>query len=211
MNSEFDDDELRDAYAPLLRQTTTTKRQDCPAPEALMAALRGEGPEAERLRVLDHALRCPACRPELALLRTVSAGGTAETGRRFRPGTWARAVIPLAAAAVAVLAVGVWFGQRRPVDVTRANGGGELALVEPAPGSALGDGPVTFVWRAVEGAIRYTLEVDAPDGTVVYSTETTDTTAGAALTATGELRWWVRAHLDDGSERRSEARVIRLR
>lgn len=210
MTREFDDDELRDAYAPLLRRTTDTTRQDCPAPEALMAALRGDGPEAERIRVLDHALQCPSCRPELALLRTVSGGAPAETGRRFRPGTWA--LIPLAAAAAAVLAVGVWFGQRRPLDdVTRANGGGEPALVEPAPGGALDVGPVTFVWRAVEGAIRYTLEVDAPDGSVIYSTETTDTTAGAALNATGEHRWWVRAHLDDGSERRSEARVIRLR
>jgi hypothetical protein len=62
MSRDFDDEALRAAYEPALRESTTTHGRDCPSETALLSAVRGEGSEAERLRVLVHALKCPACR-----------------------------------------------------------------------------------------------------------------------------------------------------
>ena len=125
--------------------------------------------------------------------------------------------MPAALAASLVLAVGLagvgrWRG-RTADDITRAGGAAGPALVAPANGSAVEAGLVRFAWRPVAGVLRYTLEIDSNDGTVLYSTETRDTvvTATIAATAIGEDRWLVRAHMDDGSERRSEARVLRVR
>jgi len=61
--------------------------------------------------------------------------------------------------------------------------------------------------------IQYTLEVDATDGTVLFSSPTRDTTfsASIALTAVGENRWLIRAKLQDGSEKRSETWVLKVR
>ncbi len=63
------------------------------------------------------------------------------------------------------------------------------------------------------GALLYTLEVDAADGTVRFSAATTDTVLSAALdsVAPGEQRWWIIAQMDDGSQRRSTMRPLRLR
>jgi hypothetical protein len=180
---------------------------DCPTPDALLAALRGEGAEGQRLRVLDRALQCDACRREMALLHAVS-----EPPRRAvvaRP--WVRTT-SLAIAASALLAVGLYGVRRRDGrdEVTRA-GPAELTLVAPAPGSVRGDS-VAFVWRPVAGAFEYTLEVDAADGAVLLTRSGADTAVVAPLpgAALGELRWSVRARLDDGSERRSESRPLRL-
>ena len=51
MSGHFDDDALRAAYEPALRDSTTTHGPDCPSESALLAAVRGEGSQAERLRV----------------------------------------------------------------------------------------------------------------------------------------------------------------
>jgi hypothetical protein len=207
-------DELRAAYASATA-AGATHRADCPSPDALRAAVRGEGggDPAERLRVLDRAFACPACRRELALLHAVSE--PPPRGRaawEARP--WGR-LASLAAAASLLVAVGVygvgrWGGGRE--EVTRA-AAADPALVAPAPGAALAGGPVTFVWRRVPGAFRYTLELDAADGAVLYTAQTADTALVAPLggVAAGEHRWSVRARLDDGSERRSESRPLRLR
>jgi hypothetical protein len=61
--------------------------------------------------------------------------------------------------------------------------------------------------------MRYTLEVDATDGTVLVSSQTQDTTftAPIAPTAVGENRWLVRAKMQDGSEKRSASWLLRVR
>ena len=78
MSRSFDDEALRAAYEPALRETSTTHGPDCPTETQLFAAVRGEGDEPERLRVLDHALKCPACRRDLALLHAVATGRNVE-------------------------------------------------------------------------------------------------------------------------------------
>ncbi len=230
MSHDFTDEELRAAYGQA-RGTgrPTTRGAACPSPEALLAAARADAgvDETERLRTLDHALRCPACRPELALLHAVSGahGAPVELPNQRPPGrvvghigTWRR-VVPLAAAASLVLAVGVATIARRgptgesPAGETLRAGGGELPLVAPGDGAAVATAtPVAFAWRAVPGAFRYTLEVTTTDGTVVLSTQTADTLLSAPLrAAAGEYRWSVRAEAGDGSVRRSEARALHMR
>jgi len=215
MSRHFDDEALKAAYAPALRESTTTHGPDCPPETELLLAVRGEGNEDERLRVLDHALKCPACRRELALLHAVSTGERRAAPRAIREISWKR-WMPAALAASLMLAVGVAGVGRlrnRGVDITRAGAAAGPFLVTPANGGAVRAGLVRFVWRPVAGVIRYTLEVDATDGTVLYSAQTGDTvfTVPIAATAVGENRWLVRAQMDDGSERRSETRVLRVR
>ena len=214
MTERWNDDELRAAYAPLARDRGTGHRPDCPSAESLLAAVRGEGSEVERLRVLDTALKCATCRRELALLHAVS-GTTAEQARSASIYSWRR-VVPLAAAAAIVLVLGL-FGIQRflqgPSDIVRAGSTTGPTLVTPASGSAVVTGPVSFTWRSVAGALRYTFEISTSGGTVLASATTTDTVAIAALreAPTGEHRWWVRAHMNDGSERRSDTRLLRIR
>jgi hypothetical protein len=121
----------------------------------------------------------------------------------------------LAAAASVLLVAGV-FGiaqLRQPGEQpVRALPNDQPALIAPVTNASASARPVTFVWHPTAGALRYTLELAASDGTVLFSTSTRDTTVAAALTsAAGDARWWVRAHMDDGSERRSETRVLRLK
>ena len=215
MSKRFDDAELRAAYSPKLEETRATRGADCPSPDALLGALNGEGAEPTRLQILDHALSCAHCRPELALLHAVSGVGS-ESRASAAPRMFWRRIAPLAAAASVVLAVGIvglaqW--RQRTDDTMRAGGSDGPALITPRGAASVAGGSVTFAWHPVTNAIRYTLEVDAPDGSVLFSTSTADTTvvAGLQTITPGERRWLVRAHLDDGREVRSEVRVVRLR
>ena len=217
MSRDFDDEALRAAYEPALRESTTTHGRDCPSETALLSAVRGEGGEAERLRVLDHALKCPACRRELALVHAVSSGERNAAPQALRDVSWRR-WMPAALAASVVVAAGLGVIRARTrgaEDITRAGApaGGSPALVTPASGAAVRAGMVQFVWRPVAGVIQYALEVDATDGTVLFSSTTRDTMLRASIppTATGDTRWLVRAKLQDGSEKRSEARVLTVR
>jgi hypothetical protein len=216
MSSAFDDKELRAAYEPALRESTTTHGPDCPTESELFAAVRGEGVEAERLRVLDHALKCPACRRELALLHAVSTAESRAVSRNIRERSW-KNWVPAALAASLVLVAGLAgvarLRHRAAEDVTRSGAAAGPALVTPANGAAVRSGLVSFAWRSMPGVIQYTLEVDAADGTVLVSSPTRDTLfrAPIAATAVGENRWLVRAKLQDGSEKRSETWVLKVR
>lgn len=215
MSMPWDEDTLRAKYAPRLGDTTLRHGPGCPSPEALLAAVRGDGDSAVRRSVLDQALRCPACQREMALLHAVSGVSARTQSIAPRRLTWQR-LVPLAAAASIVIAVGL-FGvdrmrERAAGEITRAGAEGDPALIAPANGSAPSASAVTFVWHPVERALRYTLEVNAADGTVLYTSSVGDTvlTARLASVGAGEHRWWVRAHLDDGSERRSVAWILRV-
>jgi hypothetical protein len=166
--------------------------------------------------VLDHALKCPACRRELALLHAVATGETPAAANTIREVSWKRWA-PAALAASLMLVAGLAgvarLRNRSGEDVTRAGASAGPALVTPANGAAVRPGLVQFVWRPIPGVIQYTLEVDATDGTVLYSSPTRDTTLRAPIgaTAVGENRWLIRAKRQDGSEKRSETWVLKVR
>jgi hypothetical protein len=121
--------------------------------------------------------------------------------------------MPLAAAAVLVVSVGLLTLGRPPADDVVRGSGTDFVLVAPEAGASHRAGPITLVWHHVGDALRYTVEVAAADGRVLYATTTTDTVqlVSAATPLAGETRWWVRAHMNDGSERRSDARTLYIR
>jgi len=74
------DEQLRELYSGALARSGGRARQRCVSPEAMLAVLRREGPEEQRLETLDHVMACAACRGELDLLRSIEQAG-AETER----------------------------------------------------------------------------------------------------------------------------------
>ena len=209
------DDELRDAYARAMAARTSTTRTGCPRPDALVALVRREGPEATRLETLDHTMACAACRQEFELLRAIDAGESRASGPAVLPLRWQRP-LALAIAASLVLAVGLgpargWL-TGRDVDTMRSADMGVVALL-PEAGATIASDSIDFTWRRVNDATRYHVELLTADGDVRLGAITVDTTIALAIPADlapGAYRWWVRAELP-GGEQRSAARGLTVR
>lgn len=211
------DDKLRALYARATEARRDPHRAACPTPDALLALVRREGSERERLEVLDHAMGCPDCRRDFELLRAIEAGRRADAGAAVEHIRWRRPIgVTLAAALAAALAIFAVLGPWRdreggsvPPEVFRG-GSLDVRAIAPAAGAS-GAGPFVFSWHSVPGTRRYLLEVLTPAGALRASRETTDTslTLGRAELGAGDYRWSVRAQLD-GGERRSPARRLRV-
>jgi len=187
------------------------------SPEAILAVIRREGSEEERLATLEHVMSCAECHREYEWLSAVNeAALEAEGGAGAARGrSWTR-FAPLALAASLLIAMGTGIAVYRRVrpgpEVVRG-GTGDIALISPAD-SATVAGSLTFVWRPLPEASRYVLEVQRPDGSVVFADTTSDTTF--TLTEPGrilpevEYRWWVRETTDGAEPRSSALRELRL-
>jgi hypothetical protein len=211
------DEQLRELYA---RATSNhaESRAACPSPEALLATVRREGPERERVEMLDHVMSCADCRRDFELLRAIERGRRAEAAEAAGWMRWRR---PISAGLITALAASLAFvailGPRH--DWWRGGGAGDVMRnavddvvpLSPAADAAVHAGPLAFAWRAVAGARGYTLELLGPDGSTIVSRQTIDTTATLrdVRLAPGEYRWWVRARLA-GGELRSPARRLRV-
>jgi len=191
-------------------------RTKCVAPEAILAMLRREGPEPERLEALDHVMACGQCRPEYELLRSIEQ---AEADRPevvsllSRRGRQAIATFALAASVLLVVVVGQKLGSHQEPDVAR---GPADAVALLAPETEVDSGPpLTFAWQPVPGAREYAVEVLDEQGRVVASmvTERTSATLDGAirLVPGSTYRWWVRASTAAGDQRASPLRPLRIR
>ena len=211
------DEQLREAYRRAVATrgpSASGSRDGCPAPEALETLVRRDGAEPARLATLEHVMSCASCRSEFELLRAIEVARAREMPAR-RLHAWRRPLTLALAASVmfaAVLGPGrsVWRDWRS--DATRGDATG-IALVLPADGATAGAEPVRFVWRPVEGATAYTLEVMTVDGALMHGASTRDTTLVVpelASLAAGEYRWWVRTQVA-GGEVRSELQSISVR
>lgn len=213
MATHLTDEQLRELYARAVAARRDPHRAACPAPDALLAAVRREGTEQRRLVVLDHAMACADCRQDLELLRAIETSRRTEAGTAVQTRRWAAPLYIMLAASVAlVAALTVWQRSQRTTasDVLRGNGP-DVATIAPLPDATVGAGPLSFTWHPVPGARRYVVELLTAQGAVSASRETTDTTAtlGDARLGAGDYTWWVRAQLD-GGESRSTARRIRV-
>ena len=206
----MNDEQLRAAYSRLLDDARP--RSGCPAPEVLLATVRREGPETARLQVLDHAASCAACLRDLELLRALTESGPARTGARVSARWWAAVPLTLAAALIVALSLNPDLRDWRGQPDTPRGEASSVTLLAPADGAGAAASALAFSWHRVPAARRYTLEVVTTDGAVTLRAETADTTrtAAGALRA-GEYRWWVRAQMEDGTDRRSAARILRVR
>jgi hypothetical protein len=194
----MNDEELRREYQ---RSSSVTPPGAHPEPEQIEMLLNGEGPEAERLALLEHVLRCPTCGPELDLLRTASEGSRA--AERRAPATrW----LALAAAALLMIGIGTltFRGHRvtPAADVLRGKSA-SVSLVEPFAGASTAR-PVQLAWHRVDGATSYRVELLSKGGELIGTWNTADTAFAipdsARIAASESYDVWVRATLADRTE-----------
>jgi hypothetical protein len=203
------DAELRELYAQVMARRATSNRVERIAPEKLLDLVERQGPEAERLELLDHVMARADLAREFELLRSI-----AEAQPRERH----RGIVPLAIAAGLVMVIGAsvivqQMSDRGPASDVVRGPGDELILVSPHGELAAGVS-VTFIWRAVEGAVVYELELLDSDGAILYAASTRDTTlalpAAISLDPGEVYSWWVRAMQADGSERASRVQRMQI-
>ena len=210
----MNDARLRELYQ---RTRGARGRERCVAPEAMLAVLRREGPEEQRLEALDHVMGCSACRSEFELLRSIEQAGAGMT-EGVRP-AFARLApklaIPLALAASLILVITVGQRLRSPegADVERGITNG-VTLLEP-PSEIEAGTSLTFAWKPVPGAQSYVLELLDERGAVVFAAKTGETAVTLSdplLMAPGKsYRWWVQTTNGSGNQRASALRSLRIR
>jgi hypothetical protein len=203
----MNDDRLRNAYSEVLARREAG-REGCPQPEEIDALASRRGPEAARLAALDHVMGCPACRREFDLLRAVAQAG--RPASRIAPRVYALAAT-LALTTGALLIWGTVTDSRDDLMRGRADA---LVLLAPADGASLAEPPV-LVWRPVEGAVSYRVEVLDKAGAVVATGFGPDTLlqlpADALAPADSAYRWRVVADLRTGGSVSSGIRRLRVR
>jgi hypothetical protein len=201
------DEELRRAYQAAA-SLDPAGRAECPDGETIAALVEREGKEGERLALLDHVMTCSACRRDFELLRAVHVVRPAPTQRRFQPLAMAASIALL----VGLGGVALWSRLGPPGEDMRRAPGREVELIQPANASVVRS-PLVLVWHAVGGARSYTVELLANNGRLVRSWTSPDTSVAVppSPVSPGSYGWWVRAHLSDGSERRSPVFRFQLR
>lgn len=214
----MNDERLRRAYQELLAQRADAEQSV--TLERLLALVEGTGSEEERLETLNQVMSSDALRAEFELLRAAAQGAESSetedeaTREEEAPSTprWSTG-LRVAAVAIVTLGVGiVWNQSRNPASDTLRGGASDLILVEP--GATATTHP-TFIWRSVEGATAYRLEVLTEDGAVVLEGASEDTIFSPepdfSLESGIPYLWWVTATLPGGREVRAAARPLTVR
>ncbi|MFQ5680291.1 MAG: zf-HC2 domain-containing protein [Gemmatimonadota bacterium] len=154
---------------------------------------------SERSSVAAHLAECPPCRRELA--EVIQALRERRNLRRRAVG------IPTAAAAAAAILIFVYIPKPGPgptpstlrTDRAVAEETGVPALVPLAPGATASAESVEFIWRAAADGVVYRVTLADERGEVVWTDETSDTTArvppGVSLERGQTYFWYVDALL----------------
>lgn len=184
--------------------------------DAILALVRREGSEEERLAALEHVMSCAACHREYEWLKAVDQAAIEAEGRAGAGGRrawWRGAPLALAASvAVAVGAAVVLSGVLRSGADRERGAAEDIVLVAPGV-QAAGGAPVAFTWRALPEASRYVLEVQGVNGSIVLADTTGDTVAvveAGRLAPDSDYRWWVREVTDGAEPRSSPLQRLRL-
>ena len=196
--------------------------EDCPHPERLWAAVRGELPDAERDALLDHVAVCAACAEDWRLAAELARerrAGEAPVVPLRRP--WTRQVrflVPAAAAACLLVVVGVVFEERREERQTFAMRGDEQGAIRPLVAGALPRERCLLRWEGPEGAlydVRVTTDDLLREVAVARRLERRELLVPAAklagLPPGSKLFWHVTAVRADGEQIGSETFDVELR
>ncbi len=191
----------------------TDPRRSHPDDILTAAYLDGTLPPEAKDRFELHLAECGGCRAGVSLL----AGAEAETaidapremlnralagaadgaGRR----TWAPRAAAVAAAAILLVAGGLWVRSTLESPAARVERGGTSAMeaLSPLPGAVVEPSRISFLWSAVAGADRYIVRIEDSEGLPVA--EFTSRRAGEPIPwpaatptpAPGRYLWSVRA------------------
>ncbi len=189
---------------------------DCPSNERIYAAVAGELSSDETLSIIDHLTDCAACAQAWQLAsRLQEADASMEHDEvsddtdtirdnvvPLRTRSVTRA-LPLAAAAVLMLGVGVTLmNVDRNPDV-RYRGGPVVEDPSTAPAFAQHDQLLTFSWPVSFQARRFTLNVYDVDlnlvHTVTQSSERFEVPLADTMGLTTNIFWQIEAELDTGA------------
>ena len=192
----FTDRALQDAYRALMQAGAAAGHIDEATWDRIVAS--DLEPDA-RDRVFDHVLECDDCarvwRSVLALRADAESQGL--IARETPVTSWQSRLLPLAAAAVLVLAIGgVMVMQQRQPDDEQVRGAADVATVEGLMMAYAADGMPTLVWTPVPEATRYRVEVFTDDGRPVWDREAASPPIGwpdGAPRVKGAYRWRVDA------------------
>ncbi len=152
------------ALSRAYRSTQSSGSQACPPAERLTDLAVGDLLEAERALLADHVVSCRRCTDDLQILQRTHA--VAGVGRRSARAGWLAA-----AAAMAVLGIGVLFAVRSRPAIDTVRGGpdaGRAAGVSPAAGSTLAGPPEVLRWPAQKGAESYRVKLFDRSGRAIW-------------------------------------------
>ncbi|HEX3556959.1 MAG TPA: hypothetical protein VIA62_27355 [Thermoanaerobaculia bacterium] len=191
--------------------TASPPSEDCPSPETIWAAVRGELPPQALREVVDHTARCAACAEDWRLAVEVDRQAAAQTktapekvivGRfgRFRP-----LVAAAALAAGLLVAVGVYRQAIVPSQpIYRETQQTQVRSLLPA-GQALPRQAAVLRWTPLAGAASYDVSVSTEDLRQVATAQGQTAAqyrlppaALAGLPAGARLLWQVDALFPDG-------------
>ena len=157
----------------------------------------------EQERVERHLARCAECRDEVVQVQNIES-----VSRRPGKGMYF-GIGAVAAAAVVALVLVTPFGRQllftdteSPTRSSATEGAVAIAAIAPVEGDLVGREGLTLVWRSVGAETAYQITLTNPQGDVVWTARTPDTTA--AVPSTVELisdasyYWYVDALLEDG-------------
>lgn len=175
------------------------------SPELLAGYLDGGLPDEERVRVEMHLASCHECRSELADIRRL---------QRRQPGQRMLLLFPAAVAAALLIAIALPRQRVTPSAIrSAAPAETRLAVVSPAPDAEIASDQIRFMWRSAGNDASYTFTLQKTDGSVVWTSSTTDTITvlpeSVVLRAHETWFWSVDALLPDGRSLSTKATKFR--
>lgn len=237
-NTYLNDAGLRSLYAPIFKRRVES-RQNCPSGDTILALIRRQGDERERLLTLDHVMSCGPCKSDFKVLQTVEEAGqklvrdekpivtpvsvpitrsvnsanlvTPPAARR-----WSYPILAFAASAVIAIGIGSNFASSNKEARVERGVTEAVGLVAPAESTMVSSAAsLTFYWNSVPRAIEYHFELLDSAGRVIVSSVTSDTSItfpnlGDQIDSELSYRWWVRSVTPGGEFERSEMRLIRF-
>ena len=160
-------------FGELYREGVSSSGPDpegCPRPEKLEMLASRAGPEAERMKTLDHVMGCESCREEFELLRAIASSERSDTETAQTSGF--RIPFALAASITGLVAVGaMWQLSNRPDPVVRGPAD-SVRVVEPI-GTVDDLGVVR--WTGSDDDAQFELVLSDLGGTPFFTTTTSDT------------------------------------
>jgi hypothetical protein len=213
----FDGDRLRRAFVDLAGEAATPP-EDCPEPDRLWWAVRGELPPAAARTLVLHTAACPACAESwrLALELRTDAGSASSIGPRAR---WWGSGLPFAAGLAAMVLAGGLVRQQEGAagpggHASRERGGVRAVMAEDSP---LPRAACVLRWTPAGEGARYDLRVATAALEVIHGARNLSEPEAqvppsvlAALPPGTRLLWQVEVVATDGTRTASPTFMVRL-